>query len=240
MRYQILFPTVVLIIVSAFGQQNNTVPLKSHSDSVSYIIGRDVGEQIKEFGADINLPPFQMGVQQALKGTKSPIDSSTADSLRSSFASEVRENMQQEQQALADSNKKASDEFLTQNKNREGIKTTKSGLQYKVLKNGTGPKPSSNDSVQILYKGMLLDSTVIDSTTDSNPAVLDLQKTIPGISEGIQMMNVGSSYRFFLPPDLAYGSTGAPPDIPPNATLIFDVTLQKILGQSKAAEFSTK
>ena len=87
---------------------------------------------------------------------------------------------------------------------------------------------------------MLLDSTIIDSTTDSNPAVLDLQKTIPGISEGIQMMNVGSSYRFFLPPDLAYGSTGAPPDIPPNATLIFDVTLLKILGQSKAAEFSTK
>ena len=122
MRYQILFPTVVLIMSSAFGQQNSAVPLKSHSDSVSYIIGRDVGEQIKEFGAQMNLPPFQMGVQQALKGTKSPIDSSTADSLRSSFASEVRENMQQQQQAQADSNKKASDEFLTQNKNRRGYK----------------------------------------------------------------------------------------------------------------------
>lgn len=205
--------------------------LRDSLDSLSYVIGRDVGAQLKDLGANLNMSPFTMGVEHSLKGVKSIIDSSKADSIRRAFAAQVQQKIAKEQANIAQQNKLKNDNFFALNKKKQGVVTTSSGLQYKVIKKGTGPKPKASDSVSVLYKGMLLDSTTFDSTVDNQPMVLSLQRTIPGLVEGIQLMPVGSKYRFFIPPELAYGSQGAPPRIPPNAALIFDIELVGIAGQ---------
>ncbi|NLG19365.1 MAG: FKBP-type peptidyl-prolyl cis-trans isomerase [Fibrobacter sp.] len=234
MRNTLLFTMIVLFSLNAFSQNQAKAELKDKQDSLSYIIGRDVGSQLEDFGTDIRMPAFTAGMNQAMTGAPSVVDSAAADSLRRSFAENVQKKMQQEQAELAEKNKKESDTFLSNNKKQKGVKVTSSGLQYKVIEKGSGPKPTTTDSVKVSYKGMLTDSTVFDSTS-SDQATLDLQRTIPGIAEGIQLMSEGAMYRFFVPPDLAYGATGAPPVIPPNSVLIFDITLQQILGKEKNA-----
>ena len=223
---------VMILAVSGFTAQasQDTVKLHDRLDSLSYILGRDVGAQLKSFGMSIRMSPFALGADQALRGVGSLIDSQTANSIRQEFAAHAEQHIQQEQQVQAEKNKKLSDAFLAKNKSKPGVKTTKSGLQYKVLENGKGTKPIDGDSVMVLYKAMLMDSTVIDSSTDNQPAVFDSKRIIPGLAEGLKLMNVGSRYRFFVPPELAYGAQGAPPKIPPSAVMIFDVTLVKIAG----------
>jgi FKBP-type peptidyl-prolyl cis-trans isomerase len=206
----------------------DTTKLSNYQDSISYILGRDVGSQLKKFDTRIQMNSFVQGMEQALAGAKSVIDSTKADSIRQSFALKVQEKVMKDEQVLAEKNKKASDDFLAKNKKAKGIKTTKSGLQYEVLEKGKGPKPTATDSVLVSYKGMFLDSTVFDSTSGSQPVPLNLQRTIPGLAEGVQLMREGARYRFFVPPELGYGSQGAPPVVPPNSLLIFDVTLSKV------------
>lgn len=229
---------IISISVIAVGQnQSGNVKFKTYQDSLSYIIGRDVGTQLKELETTVEMSPFTLGVEQALKGTASLIDSAQADSIRRKFSSEVQEKLAQKQAELAQENLKKSEAFFAANKKRKDVKTTSSGLQYIIINKGKGNKPTQTDSVVVSYKGMLLDSTVFDSTLSGAPATLDLQRVIPGISEGIQLMNVGSKYRFFIPPDLGYGPSGAPPAIPPNAALIFDITLQEIAGKEMKSNY---
>jgi FKBP-type peptidyl-prolyl cis-trans isomerase len=229
---------MLLTVSGIWGQKkSDTVMFRDHLDSLSYITGRDVGAQLKELEANIRLNAFSRGIEQALNGVKSDIDSVQADSIRRQFSQEVQEKMMQKQQAEAEDNAKKGESFLAENKKRADVKTTQSGLQYIITRKGKGPKPSMQDSVRVLYKGMLLDSTVFDSTPNSNPAVLDLQKIIPGLTEGILLMSVGSTYRFFLPAELAYGPQGAPPTIPPNATLIFEVSLIDIISKETKSRF---
>lgn len=226
------------MVYGVWGQNSgNNVKLRNYQDSLSYIIGRDVGAQLKELETNVQISPFSMGVEQALKGTPSIIDSMRADSIRRQFSTEVQEKLSKKQAKLAEENLKKSEEFLSANKKRPNVQTTPSGLQYLAINKGKGNKPTQTDSVMVYYKGMLIDSTVFDSTLSGNPASLDLQRVIPGLSEGIQLMNVGSKYRFFVPPNLAYGPSGAPPAIPPNSALIFDVTLQEIIGKEMKSKF---
>lgn len=229
---------LVFMVYGVWGQNSgNNVKLRNYQDSLSYIIGRDVGAQLKELETNVQISPFSMGVEQALKGTPSIIDSMRADSIRRQFSTEVQEKLSKKQAKLAEENLKKSEEFLSANKKRPNVQTTPSGLQYLAINKGKGNKPTQTDSVMVYYKGMLIDSTVFDSTLSGNPASLDLQRVIPGLSEGIQLMNVGSKYRFFVPPNLAYGPSGAPPAIPPNSALIFDVTLQEIIGKEMKSKF---
>lgn len=230
MKKNIIAVTFVVCCILGVNAQVEKANLKTHQDSLSYIIGRDVGSQLKDFGATLNMSPFALGVEQAIRGQKSQVDSATSDSLRKSFASQVQKKMLKDNEAAADSNKRKADAFYNHNKKQPGVITEKDSLQYKVIKKGTGPKPNATDSVLVLYKGMLLDSTVFDSTTNG-PVGFSLQRIIPGLSDGIKMMNVGSKYRFYIPPQLAYGVQGAPPRIPPNSELIFDVELVGIAGQ---------
>ncbi len=211
--------------------QNDVLTLNDYFDSLSYVLGRDIGSQLKEIGATVKLPAFNEGIRQALQGESAIIDSPSTDSIRRRFAEYIKEQMTQKEQKLANSNREASQKFLEDNKKRENVKTTSSGLQYEILKKAKGASPSATDSVTVLYKGSLIDGAVIDSTTSSQPATLDLSKTIPGLTEGIQLMSIGSKYRFFIPPELAYGSMGAPPAIPPESVLIFDIELIDILGK---------
>ncbi len=220
----------------AFSQEKkskaaDTAHLSNYQDSISYVLGRDVGSQLKKFDTNIRIGQFVMGMEHAMSGVKSQIDSVKADSIRQVFAAKVQEKVIKDEQVLAEKNKKVSDDFLAQNKKKQGIETTKSGLQYKVVEKGKGPKATKSDSVMLTYKGMFIDSTIFDSTTTIQPVPLNLQKTIPGLSEGLQLMSEGAHYQFFIPPELGYGTQGAPPVIPPNSVLIFDVTLSKILGK---------
>ncbi len=215
-----------LLTIGVFSQSGKkTAELKSQQDSLSYIIGYDVGEQLRDMGADLAMDPFMTGVQQAIGGDSASIDPAQADTLRQGFAGEVQQKMEEEQEKVAAEQEKESEQFLSRNRKRKGVKVTPSGLQYRILEKGKGPKPNEGDSVRVSYKGMLIDSTIIDSTMQDQPAAFDLESAIPGLQEGIKMMNVGSEYRFFIPAALAYGETGIPPVIPPNAALIFDVKL---------------
>lgn len=235
----ILITAFFIMVASGVYSQKKTenVNLRNYQDSLSYIIGRDVGAQLKELETNVEISPFSLGVEQALKGTPSLIDSMRADSIRRQFSAEVQEKLSKKQAELAEENLKKGEAFLAANKKKANVKTTSSGLQYLMINKGKGDKPTQSDSVRVSYKGMLIDSTVFDSTLAGNPVALDLQRVIPGLSEGIQLMNVGSKYRFFIPPDLAYGPSGAPPAIPPNAVLIFDVSLQEIIGKEMKSKY---
>lgn len=238
---RVVHTVTVLCALIAFGAvgRNNTntngVQLGNRSDSLSYLLGRDVAEQLEDLGAEIQMDPFMLGFREAMAGDSSQIDSATADSLRQEFAMQAQQKMEQEQAQEAQEMQAKSEEFLAQNKERRGVRTTESGLQYEVLNKGSGPRPDSTDQVTVSYKGMLMDSTVFDSTAEGQPAQLDLQRVIPGMREGIMLMREGATYRFYIPPELAYGEQGIPPIVPPNAVLIFELTLMDITAEGKAS-----
>lgn len=233
-----LITFICTIYGGIYGQnKSKKIDLRNYQDSLSYIIGRDVGAQLKELETTVAISPFSLGVEQALEGAPSMIDSARADSIRHKFSMEVQEKLSKKQAQLAEDNLKKSETFLAANKKKSNVRTTSSGLQYIIINKGKGDRPTQTDSVRVGYKGMLLDSTIFDSTMTGNPVSLDLGRVIPGLSEGIQLMNVGGNYRFFIPPDLAYGPSGAPPAIPPNSVLIFDITLQEIIGKEMKSRF---
>src|SRR5262249_17517826 len=133
---------------------------------------------------------------------------------------------------IAEKNKKDGDAFLAANKSKPGVQTTASGLQYKVIKSGTGATPGASDVATVHYKGSLMDGTVFDSSYDANePATFNVSGVIPGWTEALQLMKVGDKWQLFIPSDLAYGETGRLPKIPPNALLVFDVELLDVAKQ---------
>jgi FKBP-type peptidyl-prolyl cis-trans isomerase FklB len=148
---------------------------------------------------------------------------------------QAREHAEQKQMEEAAANLQRSNEFFEQNKKRKEVITTETGLQYIVLAEGGGDRPGIDDSVLVSYRAMFLDSTVFDSTDPNDPAQLELQRTIPGLAEGIQLMREGARFRFFIPPHLAFGAEGIPPLIGPNVALIFDVELVNIAGGERRA-----
>ncbi|MBW2412326.1 MAG: FKBP-type peptidyl-prolyl cis-trans isomerase, partial [Deltaproteobacteria bacterium] len=146
--------------------------------------------------------------------------------IKQEFSRQVQESRQTQMAALSEKNRADGEAFLAANKNKEGVVTTASGLQYKVLKKGDGPKPQNNDRVSVHYRGTLLDGTEFDSSYKrGKPATFQVNGVIRGWTEALQLMNVGSKYQLFIPSDLAYGTRGAGRKIGPNSTLIFDVEL---------------
>ncbi|MFP4014575.1 MAG: FKBP-type peptidyl-prolyl cis-trans isomerase N-terminal domain-containing protein [Chitinispirillaceae bacterium] len=218
----------ILVFFAAAATVRSAVELNSTADSVGYILGRDVGSQLEAIKDQISLETFNAGVEQAMEGQASQIDSAAAQALMEDFSQRMQEKFQEEQAKAAQENKEKSDQFLASNKGKEGVKTTSSGLQYKIIKQGNGPRPGMSDSVVINYKGMLTDNTIIDSTSSGEPASLSMESAIPGLSEGLLLMNQGSQFIFYLPPELAYGTQGFPPTIPPNSVLIFEVELVEV------------
>ncbi|MBD3345204.1 MAG: hypothetical protein GF401_09105 [Chitinivibrionales bacterium] len=236
--YKYLFLVFVgsaVITTECDTQQNilNDVILSDNVDSLSYIIGRDIGEQLNDLGANIKPGPFTLGIEHARHGKSSLIDSLSADSIRMVFAMEAQAYMHRKELEEAAANLEKSNKYFNRNKKRKGVNSTKSGLQYKVVVRGDGDNPMADDSVLVSYRAMFLDSTVFDSTEEEQPVRLGLPNTIPGLSEGIQLMQEGATYRFFIPPDLAFGAEGIPPLIAPNTPLIFDVELIHIVNHRK-------
>jgi FKBP-type peptidyl-prolyl cis-trans isomerase FklB len=189
--------------------------LKSQKEKVSYIIGTDIGGNLKRQSVDVDPNILVRGIQDALSGAK-PLLSKE----------EIQETMVAFQKEMADKQKQRGEAFLSENKKKEGVKTLPSGLQYKVVKAGTGKKPKVNDTVTVNYRGTLIDGTEFDSSfRRGQPATFQVSGVIPGWTEAMQLMAEGAKWQLFIPPNLAYGERGAGGLIGPNATLIFEVEL---------------
>ena len=199
-------------------------------DKLSYALGIGIGSQLAGMGAkELNIDDFAQAIKDAISGSQLKVDNVEAQTLVQNF---FQEQEAKPQAAAAEAGKAAKAEgeaFLAENGKKEGIVTLPSGLQYRVLKEGNGKKPSATDQVVCHYEGTLIDGTVFDSSYQRNqPATFGLNQVIPGWTEGVQLMQEGAKYRFFIPYKLAYGERGAGAQIPPFATLVFDVELIEV------------
>lgn len=192
-------------------------------DKISYVWGVLMGKQLKAMGVkDFDADSFRDGVKAAFEGGELAVPEEECQKM----INEYLMDLQQKAEAVA---KEAGTKFLAENKLREGVKETPSGLQYVVEKEGEGKQPTATDEVTVHYTGRLLDGTVFDSSVNrGEPATFPLNRVIPGWTEGVQLMKEGAKYTFFIPSDLAYGAQGVPNAIPPHSTLIFDVELIKV------------
>ncbi len=196
--------------------------LTNLKDKISYIIGRDMAANLQKQGIEIEAQAFVQGMQEAMSGKPSVLSQAEVQQAMMALQQEVS----QKQQSKASGNKKAGEDFLAQNKNKEGVKTLPSGLQYQVLEPGKGKSPSKTDKVTTHYHGTLIDGTVFDSSYErGQPATFPVNGVIAGWTEALQLMQEGAKWRLFIPSNLAYGSRGAGSDIGPDSTLIFDVEL---------------
>jgi FKBP-type peptidyl-prolyl cis-trans isomerase FklB len=213
-----------LFLVSQVHAQE-TLVLKNQKDKVSYIIGMEIGMNLKKQAIDIDSTILARGMKDALSGTKPLL---TEQEIKETMGL-LQKEMMAKQSEVSKKNKAEGEAFLAENKKKEGVKTLPSGLQYKVIKAGTGKKPKSTDTVTAHYRGTLINGTEFDSSYKrGQPASFPVSRVIPGWTEALQLMEVGSKWQLFIPSNLAYGEQGAGRDIGPNATLIFEVELVSI------------
>ena len=197
--------------------------LNNEIDSVSYSLGVNIGENIKTQFPDIDLKNFEAAIKDVLDDNKKP-SISGADAQKT-----IQEYFTKQQAKASESVVEAGKKFLAENSKKENVVTLESGLQYEVIKTGEGTKPTLNDQVTTHYHGTLIDGTVFDSSVErGEPASFPVSGVIKGWTEALQLMNVGSKWRLFVPYDLAYGERGAGPKIGPFTTLIFEVELISI------------
>ena len=217
----------------AFAAQTTTKATSSASGTVdktkaSYVVGWEIASQVPPIMRD-ELDPTTVAnaVKAALSGQKPTMSEAEAKQVHDAFMAKIKAKYEAQMAQLAAKNKTEGEAFLAKNKTQPGVKTTASGLQYQVISQGTGARPGPNDTVKIDYTGSFIDGEVFDASSKHNPpgpADIPLAGVIPGFREGLQLMQVGGHYKLFIPSTLAYGAEPQPP-MPPNATLIFDVTL---------------
>ncbi|HJU07038.1 MAG TPA: FKBP-type peptidyl-prolyl cis-trans isomerase [Rhodanobacteraceae bacterium] len=197
----------------------------------SEVVGYELAGQFPSWATDM-IDPQAVGqaVTRALQGQKPSMSQSQLESVAKAFGEQMKARGEEMYAKLAAQQKQESDAYLAKNKTQPGVKTTADGLQYQVISQGSGPRPTASDTVQINYTGSFVNGKVFDSTAQhqpAGPATIDLGNVIPGMREALTLMPVGSHYKIVIPPNLAYGSQPKGP-MPPNAALIFDVTLVKI------------
>lgn len=200
-------------------------------DKLSYALGIGIGSQLAGMGAKgLDIDDFAQAVKDVISGTPLKVNNAEAQSLVQAFFQEQEEKQRAAAAEAGKVAKAAGESFLADNAKKEGVVVLPSGLQYQVLKEGNGKKPSSTDQVKCHYEGTLIDGTIFDSSYQRNePATFGLNQVIAGWTEGVQLMSEGAKYRFFIPYNLAYGERGAGAQIPPFAALVFDVELLKVL-----------
>jgi FKBP-type peptidyl-prolyl cis-trans isomerase FklB len=209
--------------------------LKTEKEKFSYALGMQMGAGFRKQALDLDLDTFSKGLAESFNGAKTML---SEDEMRSVLAN-AQEEYKKKQAALREEKAEATlregEKFLAENKNKEGVVTLPSGLQYKILKQGTGEKPEIDEKVVCNYRGTLLDGKEFDSSAKHNgPATFPVRGVIKGWKEALLMMPAGSKWQLFVPPDLAYGQNGAGQMVPPNATLIFEVELVSV--KEKEAE----
>jgi len=203
-------------------------PLKDEKDKVSYGYGMEIGKNLKRQGIEINPDLLSQGLKASLAGEKTLLTEEEVRQVMMSFQQKMQAQRAEKSKKEGEEHKVKGEAFLAENKKKEGVQTLPSGMQYKVITKGTGPKPKSDDTVSTHYRGTLIDGTEFDSSYKrGEPAKFGVTQVIKGWTEALLMMPVGSKWQLFIPGDLAYGPGGRP-GIPPNATLLFDIELLAI------------
>ena len=205
--------------------------MASSQDSISYSVGLFMAQSLKQNGmTDLNSALVAQGLQDAVKGGSTRLTMEQAGAIMNAYQQKQFAVKNAESMKESAENKKIGDEFLATNKAKAGVMTTASGLQYAVIKEGTGPKPTAADRVKVHYTGKLLDGKVFDSSVErGTPAEFGVTQVIKGWTEALQLMPAGSKWTLYIPADLAYGDRGAGADIKPGSTLVFDVELLDIV-----------
>ena len=200
-------------------------------DKVSYALGLGIGQQLSQMGAsELNIDDFAQAIKDVIAGAELKVQHREAQQIVQNYFAEQEKKINAQRAEQGKAQKEAGEKFLVENAKNEGVITTKSGLQYKVLTEGSGKQPTAKDTVKCHYEGFLIDGTVFDSSVQrGEPATFPLQQVIAGWTEGLQLMKEGAKYRFFIPYRLGYGEGGAGASIPPYATLIFDVELIQVM-----------
>lgn len=222
--------TILCLALCSTGLYAKNITNKSSfDDQVSYSFGYIMGKNYSENVKNINLDAFIEGLKVASTGKKTTLSEEEMTKVLTQFKQQTEAKQLIIHQQKAENNAKLGSEFLAENKKKADVKVTQSGLQYQVLKQGTGKTPTATSKVKVHYEGRLLDGTVFDSSiARQQPTEFQLNHVIQGWSEGLQLMKEGAKYRFFIPSNLAYGEVGAGDAIEPNSTLIFDVELLEV------------
>jgi len=203
--------------------------LTTKQDQYSYAIGMDVCENLKHQDLDLALAPFLQGFQDVFNGSATLLDEEAKNAALMTLQEALQAKHVERSKAAAGQNLEEGKAFLEQNRAAEGIQVTESGLQYRIIKEGEGPKPRMSDTVVTHYRGTLLDGHEFDSSyRRGEPATFPVGGVIPGWTEALQLMTVGSKWQLFIPSELAYGARGAGQDIAPHSTLVFDIELLEI------------
>ena len=222
----------VLTIVGLMVAQVNCAPaplLKTQQEKVSYGIGVSVARSFKPQGIEVDAEALVKGLRDGLSGGKLLMTEDEIQKTMVAFQAEMSQKQTQEAKMASPANKKEGADFLAKNKTKQGVVTLPSGLQYKIIKAGNGKKPIGSDTVECHYRGTLINGTEFDSSYRRNQtASFPVSGVIPGWTEALKLMPVGSKWQLFIPPQLAYGAQGAGRDIGPDATLIFEVELLAI------------
>ena len=220
MKQLIVIFSASLLVLPLFGQEKST-QLKDQKDKVSYSIGMQIGFNLARQKVDINTDMLAAGIKDSIAG-KPQLNPDQVKEVMATF----EKDMEQKQKDSGEKNKAEGAKFLEENKKKEGVKTTASGLQYKVLKDGNGAQPKTTDTVTVNYRGTLINGTEFDSSYKrGQPATFPVNGVIKGWTEALQLMKVGSKYQLFIPSELAYGERSVSPDLAANSTLIFEVEL---------------
>ena len=204
--------------------------LDNNMDNVSYALGLGIGRQLLQMGAtDLSIDDFACAIKDVLAGNPLKVANKDAQKIVENYFKEKEQQLNAQRAEQGKVSRKAGEDYLRKNATNEGVVVLPSGLQYKVLTNGQGKKPKASDEVVCHYEGFLVDGTVFDSSYQrGEPATFRLNQVITGWTEGLQLMEEGAKYRFFIPYRLGYGENGAGTLIPPYSTLIFDVELIKV------------
>ena len=220
--------TSLAAAMSLWAVQTMALDLDTDKKRFSYIIGMQIGQQLKNDGIELDETAFMAAIKDMATGAKPQLDQQDAQAT----LQRIQQQREAEMEKAAEANKVDGQKFLAANKDKAGVKTLPSGLQYKVIKPGTGASPKATDTVEVNYRGTLIDGTEFDSSYSRGQAAsFQVNGVIKGWTEALQVMKEGAKWQIFVPAELAYGERGAGGKIGPNATLIFEVELLKIKAQ---------
>ncbi|MFP4382201.1 MAG: FKBP-type peptidyl-prolyl cis-trans isomerase [Candidatus Sumerlaeia bacterium] len=212
--------------------KKSDIKIETDKDKISYVLGVNIGMDLKNSGIDVNPEVLAEAIRAAVNEEEFALSDEEMMQAMQLFQQQMQQaqmKQQQEMQASGQENQAEGEKFLTANAERDAVKTTKSGLQYEVLREGEGKQPEDTDTVKVHYKGTFIDGEQFDSSYERNtPAEFPLNGVIPGWTEGLQLMKEGAKYKFYIPGDLAYGAEGRG-SIPPNKTLVFEVELLEVV-----------
>jgi FKBP-type peptidyl-prolyl cis-trans isomerase FkpA len=207
------------------------IDLASDRARASYMVGVDIAKDLQPIRDDIDLDIVQQSMRATLSGQEPQLDAKQLDKVRREFTAQLREKRATQAREIAERNRRSGEAFLAANTGKPGVVTTPSGLQYQILRHGSGSHPAASATVSIHYIGRTLDGGEFSNTyAAQHPETLPLPRVMPGLSEAITLMTPGSRYRFWIPGPLAYGEAGRAGDIEPNATLVFDIELLEATG----------